>query len=308
MRDANLAEFDAVLAVARRRNFRAAALELGIPTSTLSHMVATLEARLSIRLFNRTTRSVSLSPAGQQFVAQMAPALSEIREAMEAVNHHRERPTGTLRLHALAGAAQMILEPLIFAYLKLYPEMRLDLVTDGRMVDLVVDGFDAGVRIAEAVPKDMIAVKIGGPLRSIVAGAPTYIASAGEPTTPGDLAHHACIRSRTAGGAIYRWEFARRGQRIDVDVPGALTLDDSGLILRAAQAGLGLCYLPESLLAASVASGRLIQVLEDWTPTYPGLCLYFPGRRHVPAGLRAFADLARQIGRDPDFWRPAAPS
>lgn len=297
MQKASLAELDAVIAVARRGNFRAAALELGMSSSALSHAVAGLEARLGVRLFNRTTRSVSLSAAGEQFVAQVAPALSEIRGAMDAVNIHRDTPAGTLRINTSVGAARMILTPLVLPYLKLYPEMRVDLVTEGRLIDIVVDGFDAGIRIQEAVPRDMIAVPIGGPVRSVVVGSPAYFEGRGKPQTPGDLLQHECIRARMASGQIYRWEFERRGEAMEVDVRGALTLDETTLMLEAARAGVGLSYLSEWMIGPDVAAGRLVQVLDDWTPAYPGLCLYYPGRRHVPAGLRAFIDLIRRTGR-----------
>jgi DNA-binding transcriptional LysR family regulator len=294
MQKASLAELDAAIAVARRGNFRAAALELGMSSSALSHAVAGLEARLGVRLFNRTTRSVSLSAAGEQFVAQVAPALAEIRGAMDAVNIHRDTPAGTLRINTSVGAARMILTPLILEYLKLYPEMRVDLVTEGRLIDIVVDGFDAGIRIQEAVPRDMIAVPIGGPLRSVVVGSPTYFEGRIKPQTPGDLLQHQCIRARMASGAIYRWEFERRGEAMEIDVPGELSLDEMTLMHEAVRAGVGLSYLSEWTVKADLASGRLVQVLDDWTPAYPGLCLYYPGRRHVPAGLRAFIDLIRR--------------
>ena len=294
MQKASLAELDAAIAVARRGNFRAAALEVGMSSSALSHAVAGLEARLGVRLFNRTTRSVSLSAAGEQFVAQVAPALAEIRGAMDAVNIHRDTPAGTLRINTSVGAARMILTPLILEYLKLYPEMRVDLVTEGRLIDIVVDGFDAGIRIQEAVPRDMIAVPIGGPLRSVVVGSPAYFEGRTKPQTPGDLLQHQCIRARMASGAIYRWEFERRGEAMEIDVPGVLSLDEMTLMLEATRAGVGLAYLSEWTVKADVASGRLVQVLDDWTPAYTGLCLYYPGRRHVPAGLRAFIDLIRR--------------
>ncbi|MDB5448804.1 MAG: putative transcriptional regulator LysR [Phenylobacterium sp.] len=294
MQRANLAELDAVIAVARRGGFRAAALELGMSSTALSHAVAGLEARMGVRLFNRTTRSVSLTEAGDQFVAQVTPALLAIRDAMDAANAHRDTPAGTLRINTSIGAARVILTPLILEYLKLYPDMRFDLVTEGRLIDIVVDGYDAGVRIREAVPRDMIIVPIGGPVRSIVVGSPAYFEGRARPRAPGDLLQHQCIRARMASGQIYRWEFERRGETVEVDVQGALTLDETNLMLEAVWAGAGLGYLSEWAVAADVAAGRLVQVLDDWTPAYPGLCLYYPGRRHVPAGLRAFIDLIRR--------------
>lgn len=192
MHKSGLVELDAVVAVARRGNFRAAATDLGMSTSALSHAVAGLEGRLGVRLFNRTTRSVSLSAAGEQFVAQIAPALSEIRSAMETVNSYRDTPAGTLRLNTSVGAARQILTPIVLEYLRRYPEMKVDLVTEGRLIDIVGEGFDAGIRLAETVPGDMIAVPIGYDLRMAVVAAPAYFKDRPFPRTPGDLMAHRC--------------------------------------------------------------------------------------------------------------------
>lgn len=295
MTKTGLTEFDAVVAVARLGSFRAAAAELGMSPSALSHAVAALEARLGARLFNRTTRSVSPTDAGEQFIARIAPALREIDGAIEEINSHRDTPTGTLRLNMAAGAARMILTPVILAYLRRYPDMNVVLVTEGRLVDIVGQGFDAGVRLAEAVPQDMIAVPIGGQVRMLVVGSPDYFARHPEPKTPEDLLRHRCIRARMASGTIWHWEFERGGEAMAIDVPGSLTLDEMTLMLEAALAGTGLAYLSEWSVAAHIAAGRLVSVLEEWTPAYPGLCLYYPGRRHVPAGLRALIALIREV-------------
>jgi DNA-binding transcriptional LysR family regulator len=305
MHKSGLVELEAVVAVARRGNFRAAAADLGMSSSALSHAVRGLEARLGVRLFNRTTRSVSLSAAGEQFVAGVAPALSDIRGAMEAVNRHRDTPAGTLRLNTSAGAARRILTPIVLEYLRRYPEMKVDLVTEGRLIDIVVDGFDAGIRMAETVPGDMIAVPIGGTLRFAVVAAPAYFADRPPPQTPGDLMAHRCIRARMPSGVIYRWEFERRGEALALDVPGPIILDEPTLMIEAALAGLGVAYLSEWSVLADIAAGRLVRVLEDWTPSFPGLALYYPGRRHVPAGLRALIELVREIGELPDRRAPA---
>ncbi|MDX3885385.1 MAG: LysR family transcriptional regulator [Sphingomonas sp.] len=289
-----LAEFEAVVAVARLGSFRAAAAELGMSTSALSHAVAALEARLGVRLFNRTTRSVSPTDAGDQFIARIAPALGEIGQAVEAVNSHRETPTGTLRINTSAGAARMILAPIVLEYLRRYPEMNVVIVTEGKLVDIVGQGFDAGIRLAEAVPNDMIAVPIGGDQRMLVVGAPSYFRDRPRPQVPDDLLGHECIRARMASGSIWRWEFECRGQAIAVDVPGRLVLDEMTLMLEAALAGVGLAYLSQWSVAGHIAAGRLVPVLEDCSPPYPGLCLYYPGRRHVPAGLRALIGLIRE--------------
>jgi DNA-binding transcriptional LysR family regulator len=289
-----LTEFDAVVAVARLGSFRAAATELGMSSSALSHAVAALEARLGIRLFNRTTRSVSATDAGEQFIARVAPALAEIGGAIEGINSHRDTPAGTLRINTSAGAARMILTPIILDYMRRYPDMNVVLVTEGRLVDIVGHGFDAGIRIAEAVPQDMIAVPIGGDIRMVVVGSPDYFDTRDMPAVPADLLRHHCIRARMATGAIWHWEFERRGETVEVDVPGSLTLDEMTLMLEATLAGAGLAYLNEWAVRDHVTEGRLVPVLEEWSPPYPGLCLYYPGRRHVPAGLRALIELIRE--------------
>ena len=290
-------ELEAVVAVARNGGFRPAARELRMSSSALSHAVAALEARLGVRLFNRTTRSVALSAAGEQFVAEIAPALAAIRTAIERVDEHRAEPSGVLRLNLALGAARMILAPLVFEYLRRYPKVAVDLVTEGALVDVVGQGFDAGIRLAEFVPPDMIAVAINRTMRSVVVGSPGYFNAHGRPKTPEDLTKHRCIRARMASGMIYRWEFEKRGESLTVDVPGVLTLDEGDLMLQAALAGEGLTYLSDFATADHVAGGRLEMVLEDWSPAYPGLCLYYPSRRNVPAKLRAFIELVREQGR-----------
>lgn len=295
MRPSGLIELNAAVAVARHRNFRAAALELGLSRSALSHAVAALEQRLGVRLFNRTTRSVCPTEAGEQFVASVAPALGDIRGAIEAANSRRMKPGGTLRINTGARAARQMMTPIILEYLRRYPEMKIDLGTEGRLVDIVVAGFDAGVRPADLVPQDMIAVPIGPDQRFAVVGSPAYLAQRGKPRTPRDLLVHRCIRSRMPGGSIIKWEFNRQGEAIAIDVDGPLTLDEATLMLEAVRAGVGLAYLTEWSVAADLAEGRLVRVLEDWTPTFPRLCLYYPGRRHLRPGLRALVALIQEL-------------
>jgi DNA-binding transcriptional LysR family regulator len=302
MSRSGLIELEAVVAVARKGSFRAAAIELGMSPTALSHAVAALETRLGVRLFNRTTRSVSLSEAGEQFIARVAPALSDIRGAMEGVNTHRDTPTGTLRLNTTVGAAHQILVPIVLEYLRRYPQMRVDIVTEAQLIDIVLSGFDAGIRAADAVPGDMIGVPFGPQLRFVVVGAPSYLAEHPAPETPGDLLGHRCIRARWPSGAIYRWEFERRAEKLTIDVSGQLALDDSTLMREAALAGAGLAYMWEAAVAADIRAGRLVRLLDDWTTSSPGFCLYYPGRRNVPAGLRAFINLIREVdhARAPD--------
>jgi DNA-binding transcriptional LysR family regulator len=286
-------ELEAVVTVARLGGFRAAARELAMSSSALSHAVAALETRLGVRLFNRTTRSVALSAAGEQFVTEVAPALAAIQSAVERIDEQRAAPSGVLRLNMALGAARMILVPLVLEYLRRYPDVGVELVTEDALVDVVGQGFDAGVRLAEFVPPDMIAVPIGRPLRSLVVGSPAYFDDHPRPRSPADLLAHRCIRARMASGRIYRWEFEKRGESLALDVPGTLTLDDAGLMLQAALAGQGLAYVADNSIAEHLGAGRLIAVLEDWSPAYPGLCLYYPSRRNSPAKVRAFIDLVR---------------
>ncbi len=303
MSKAGLLELQAVAAVAGHRSFRRAADELGLSPSALSHAVAALEQRMGVRLFNRTTRSVSLSEAGEQFLARVQPALREIGAAMEAINDFRDTPAGTLRLNASEGAARMLLTPIVFEFMRRYPDMKVDIVTEGRLVDIVADGFDAGVRSAEDVPQDMVAVPCSAPLRFVVVGAPAYFARHRKPRVPADLARHHCVRSRYASGAIYRWEFEKRGEQQAIDVDGPLTLDSHPLMIEAALQGVGLIWTNEWSVAEHLAAKRLVRVLEDWSPPYPGLCLYYPKHRHAPAGLRAFVEVVKEIA--PTLAAPA---
>ncbi|WP_343716135.1 LysR family transcriptional regulator [Inquilinus sp.] len=287
MADLALTELTALGAVATHRSFRAAAAELGLSPSSLSHMVASLERRLGVRLFNRTTRSVAVTEAGEQFLARIQPALREIAEAVETVNRFRDTPAGLLRLNSSEGGSARIL-PVVLDFMAAYPEMRVDLVTEGRMIDIVAAGFDAGIRLAEAVPQDMVSVPLGIDEAMIVVAAPGYLAARGVPRAPADLFGHDCIRARLPSGAILRWEFEHQGEEIRIDPPGRLTIGSPELSQHAALAGAGLAFVSARTAAADLESGRLRQVLADWTPSFPGLCLYYPRQRLPSAGLRAF--------------------
>ena len=291
-----LTELEAVLAVARHGSFRGAAAALEMSPSALSQSVAALETRIGTRLFHRTTRSVRLTEAGERFVAEVGPALADIRSAIERVSDTGEAPTGTLRINTSTGAARWVMRPYLIPYLLRYPGVHLDLVTEDRLIDIVREGFDAGFRTLDTVPGDMIAVPLGPPVRFAVVGSPAYFASHGRPRSPLDLPGHACIRARMPAGHIYHWEFERHGEALEVDVKGTLTLDEPQLMLEAARAGLGLTYLTELNVAEDIAAGRLERVLEEWTPPFERLCLYYPGRRHVPAPLRALVELIRETG------------
>jgi DNA-binding transcriptional LysR family regulator len=212
MKDGGLVELKAVAAVAAAKSFRLGAAQIGMSASAVSHAVAMLEARLGVRLFNRTTRSVSLTEAGAEFLARVSPALSEISEAMEGARRSTGRPTGSLRINAAEYSARTFLMPVVVDYARLYPDVNVDIVTEGRLVDIVAEGFDLGVRILESIPQDMVAVPISREERFLVVATPDYFATHGKPETPSDLARHNCIRLRLPSGVIMRWEFERHGE------------------------------------------------------------------------------------------------
>lgn len=293
----SLSELEAVVAVAARGGFRAAARDLGISPSALSQQIMTLEARLGVRLFNRSTRSVVLSAAGERFVSEITPALAAIRGAIDQVDEHRLEPAGTLRINSSVGAIRMILAPVVIEYMRRFPQVTVEIVTESAFVDINAQGFDAGIRLRETAPADMVLVPISDSIHPAIVGSPEYFNKQGRPTVPVDLKAHQCIQARMANGGLYSWEFERRGQQFSIAVPGKLTLDDSDLMLRAAREGIGLAYLNDWQVTDDLASGRLQRVLNDWTAPYPGLCLYYPGRRHVPAKLRAFVELIKAVRR-----------
>jgi DNA-binding transcriptional LysR family regulator len=284
-----LNELNGLMAVARHRSFRAAAAELGVSPSSLSHAVASIERRLGVRLFNRTTRSVSLTEAGEGFLARVQPALREIADAVETVNRFRDTPAGLLRLNASEAAAERVL-PIVISFMAAYPDMRIDLVSEGRMIDIVAGGFDAGLRHAEAVPQDMVSLSLGIDEARIVVGTSGYFERCGVPRAPADLLRHECLNARMPSGATRHWEFARNGEAIRIDPPGRLMLGSPDLTLQAARAGAGVAYVSQRSAAEDLASARLMQVLAEWTPPFPGVCLYYPRQRLPSAGLKAFIE------------------
>jgi DNA-binding transcriptional LysR family regulator len=289
MNGITLSELRALEAVASHGSFRAASTALGVSTSSLSHAVAGLEKRLGIRLFNRTTRSIALTEAGHTFLEDVRPALDRIAAAVEGANRHRSKPAGTLRLNSSDAAFERIM-PDILSFLEAYPDMRVDAVCDGRLVDIVAEGFDAGLRLAEAVPQDMIGLSLGRDERQVIVASPAYLDRSGRPRQPADLAGHECIRFRHAGGSIMRWELERDGVAERIDPPGRLTLGGDRLVLDAAIGGAGIAYVTEWAAASALADGRLEMLLPEWTPPFPGLCLYYPRQKVASAGLRTFVD------------------
>ena len=300
MDQASLKELEAAIAIVRRGTFRAASIELGISTTALGHTIGRLETALGVRLFNRTTRSVSLTDAGRLFMQHVAPSLQDLHTALETVREQRETPSGTIRINAAAFAARSIISPLVLEFLRRYPDMHVDIVTEGRMVDIVKDGFDLGVRVAGLVPSDMIAVSLGRPQRHAVVGSPGYFEKHDKPAVPPDLLNHQCIRVRLPDGSLFRWQFEKDGEQVQIDVRGQITLDEASLTRTSVLAGTGIGYIFEQDILPDIEAGRVIRVLADWTPPYPGLCLYYPGRRNLSAGVRAFLELARELSRRDD--------
>ena len=292
-----LSDFDAVLAVSRRGSFRAAALDLGMSTSALSNAIAKLEEQLGVRLFNRTTRSVSLTDAGRKFVDQMSPALRDMHQALDTVRSQQETPTGVLRINTFATAGREILSPLILEFMRRFPQVRIDLVTEGNLVDIVADGFDFGVRSEPLVPTDMIAIPLGPPRRHAVVGAPAYFENRAPPQKPSDLRAHDCIRTRLPNGAMLRWQFEAEGRPVHVDVDGPITMDEASLARLAVLDGVGIGFFMESDVREDIEAGRLVRVLDKWTPPLSPLCLYYPSRRNQPAAFKVFVDLARELAR-----------
>ena len=300
MADVDLADLTAFVAVVRAGGFREAARSTGGSASGLSEAVRRLEARLGIRLLNRTTRSVAPTEAGRRLLERLAPALGEVAAALDVVNGFRDRPAGTLRLNVPISAARLVLPDIVPGFLAAYPDIRLEVIADDGFVDVLAAGCDAGIRYDERLEQDMIAVPIGPRVqRFATAAAPAYWDVRGRPAHPRDLLGHACLRGRFASGAMPPWEFERQGEVVRVDPTGPLivrpgTAADLGIA--AAIAGAGVIHLFEGWLQPQLDAGTLEPVLEEWWQPFSGPFLYYPGRRHLPAPLRAFVDFVRAGG------------
>lgn len=294
MTPASLADLQAFAAVARLRSFRRAAAEMGVSPSALSHTLRGLETRLGVRLLNRTTRSVAPTEAGEQLLAKLSPALLNIQDALDEVNAFRDSPLGTLRINAPRAAVEWVLAPLVTRFLIANPGMRIELVSDDSFVDIVAGGFDAGVRFGERLQQDMVALPLGPAQRFVVVASPEHVAQHGAPSCPRDLQQHRCVRIRFPSGSMYRWEFIKGTENLEVDVDGPLAVSDMHVMVQAAEAGLGYAYVYAQYAAPALAAGRLVTVLDDWCPAIPGFFLYYPSRKHMPAGLKAFVGLIKQ--------------
>lgn len=295
MKQVNTADLQVFLAIATHRSFRAASVELGVTASALSHSLRGIEDRLGLRLFNRTTRSVALTEAGERLFTRLRPAFRDIDDALEDLNAFRDAPMGHLRINAAIPSARLALLPIVSRFLAAYPGITVEITLDAAMIDVVSAGFDAGVRFGEVIAADMIALPLGPRQRSAVVATPAFFAQHPKPQQPRDLLKLPCIRLKFASGVYYRWEFERGGKEIAIEVDGPLTLTEQDLTLDAALSGCGIGYLFEGSVEKHLASGALVRVLEDWCPYYPGFFLYYPSRRQMPAALRAFVDFTRAM-------------
>jgi DNA-binding transcriptional LysR family regulator len=290
----NVNDLVAFLAVARERSFTRAAARLGVSPSALSHAMRGLEARLGLRLLNRTTRSVSATEAGERLMRIAGPRFEEIESELAALGELRDKPAGTIRITATEYAADIILLPKLAGFLPRYPDIKVEIITDHRLIDIVAERYDAGVREGEQVARDMIAVRIGPDMRMAVVGTPAYFAKRPPPKKPQDLTAHNCINLRlpTYGG-LYAWEFQKGRHELNVHVDGQLVVNGTVQLLQASLAGLGLAYVPEDLAQPYLARRKLRRVLEDWCPPFPGYHLYYSNRSHPSPAFTLLVDTLR---------------
>ena len=285
MRRDNVNDLTAFIAVAREQSFTKAAAQLGVSQSALSYTIRTLEARLGLRLLTRTTRSVSLTEAGERLLHSIGPRFDEIESEIAALSAMRDKPAGTIRITTVEHAAETILWPALASLLAEYPDINVEIISDYGLKDIVADRYDAGVRLGEQVDKDMISLRISADLRMAVVGAPSYFEGRAKPDVPQDLIEHSCIKLRLpTHGAFYAWEFQKDGQELKVRIQGRTAFNTVGMMRQAALDGFGLAYLPEDQVETAIKEGKLVRVLADWCPPRPAYHLYYPSRRqHSPA-------------------------
>lgn len=292
-----IADLVALIAVAREKSFTRAAARMNVSPSALSHTIRNLEERLGVRLLNRTTRSVSPTEAGERLLSAIGPKFDDIRQALSQLGELRDKPSGTIRISTVDHAAETVLWPSLSRFLAKYPDVSVELTIENTLTDIVGDKYDAGIRMGERVARDMIAVPIGPPIRLAAVAAPGYFAKHPKPKTPKDLEDHACINMRlpTLGG-IYAWEFEKGSREVNVRVEGQLTVNDIAVIRRAALSGVGLAFIPEDIIERDLKSEKLVRVLSDWTPPFPGYHLYYPSRRQQSVAFTALVEALRHRG------------
>jgi len=293
----DLADLAAFLVVSEERSFTRAAAKMGVSQSALSHTMRRLEAKMGVRLLTRTTRSVSPTEAGDKLVAVIGPALDQISVGIGEITQMRERPAGNIRITASEHAARTLLWPALTRILPQYPDIHVEISINNGFVDIVEERFDAGIRLGEAIARDMIAVRIGPAVRMACVGSPDYFAQHPIPQAPQDLAQHNCINLRLPStGGLYAWEFEKEGRVMNVRVEGQLTFGGSGMLVQAAEAGIGLAMTVDDMVQEGVAAGRLVRVLEDWTPPFAGYHLYYPSRRQASPAFALLVEALRYRG------------
>jgi DNA-binding transcriptional LysR family regulator len=294
-RRADFTNLSYFLEIAKHRNFGRAGAELGISASALSHALRGLEERLGVRLLNRTSRSVTLTAAGVELQATILEPFDEIGRAVEVLNRFRDAPVGRIRLSVPTEAAELLVGPVLAPFAERCPDVEIEISVSNRMIDVIDSGFDGGIRYGGTVPEDMIAQRLSADIRWIVVAAPAYLERFGVPNHPNDLLTHRCVRLRSGDERIYRWEFERGDQKLEIDVPGSVIVDQGQIGLAAAKDGAGLMYVPEPFVSRLVEEGVLQTVLEEWAPLGEGLHLYYSSRRQVPIGLKLFVDVVREL-------------
>ncbi|HYQ18662.1 MAG TPA: LysR family transcriptional regulator [Polyangiaceae bacterium] len=294
MRGNEYGELAAFVAVVEELSFRRAAARLGLTPSALSHTIRALEERLGVRLLNRTTRSVAATEAGRALFSRVAPAFTDIAGAVDGVSAFRDGPAGSVRINLPKLAADLVFGSVFGSFSRTYPDIRVELIVDDGLADIVAGGFDAGIRPGELLEKDMVALRVTPDLRSAVVGSPAYFATRTLPRTPRDLSDHQCIGYRwTRSAGFYRWPFRKRGQALEVEPVGSVAVNDVDVMIGAALDGAGLALTLENHVAEHIRAGRLVRVLEDWCQPFPGFFLYYPSRRQMPVALRTLVDFLR---------------
>jgi DNA-binding transcriptional LysR family regulator len=292
---ADLADFAYFLAIAKQGSFGGAAASMGVTTSALSHAITALEGRRGVRLLNRTTRSVTLTAAGEELRALIETPMQAIAAASDNLERYRDTPAGRVRINVLEDAVELLLKPVIPIFVDRFPDVAIDISVTNRMVDVIGSGFDAGIRYGGTVPEGMIAQRLSPDLRWIAAAAPAYLARFGTPTDPQDLKNHRCVGIRLGNNQVYNWEFERDGDELAVATPGPLTIDGSHAAVAFGLCGAGIVYATQAALTPHLKSGALQPVLEDWASVGSGFHVYYSGRRHLPTGLRLLIDLIREV-------------
>ncbi len=290
-----LADLAYFLAIAKHRSFRRAGVELGVSASAICHALRSLEERVGVRLINRTSRSVTLTAAGEALQTAILEPFDEIGRAVDVLNRFRDAPMGRIRLSVPSEAARFLVGPVMATFLERYPDVEIEISASNRMIDVVESGFDAGIRYGGTVPEDMVVQRLSADIRWLVVGAPAYLERHGVPVHPNDLLQHRCVRIRIGDDRLYRWEFERDGEQFEVNAPGALIVDEGTVGLAAVRNGAGLMYVSEPAVRDLVRDGELRTVLDEWAPTSPGFHIYYSSRRQVPAALRLFIELIREL-------------